>query len=37
LFFDPEPELAAAVQEKIDNGLPEIEEGAPAGGVIEIR
>jgi tetratricopeptide (TPR) repeat protein len=37
LFFGPEQELAAAVQEKIDNGLPDIEEGAPEGGVLEVR
>jgi tetratricopeptide (TPR) repeat protein len=37
LFFDPEPEFAQAVQDKIDNGLPDIEEGAPEGGVLEIR
>ena len=37
LFYDPDDDLAATIQEKIDNGLPELEEGVPAGGVLEIR
>jgi len=37
LFYNPEEELAAAIREKIENGLPELEEGVPEGGVLEIR
>ena len=36
LFYDPEEDLADEIRDKIENGLPELED-APAGGVIEIR
>ncbi len=37
LAFDPSEEMAQQIQDKIDNGLPDLEAGTDAPGLLEIK
>ena len=37
LIYDPEPDVSERIEDKITNGLPDVEEGVPIEGILEIN